>query len=117
MMMSFICSGKELLHLRIIMHEFGVPQLGPMHLYEDLRAVIVMVENPSNRKGAQQIDTREHFVDQLVKDRIVKPVQCRTNKMVADALTKNLQAPAFEQHRATMLGEDDAQFSAMMCRV
>jgi hypothetical protein len=37
--------------------------------------------------------------------------------MVADALTKNLPAPAFEQHRATMLGEDEAAFLAMMCRV
>jgi len=88
-----------------------------MHLYEDSRAVIAMAENPSNRKGARHIDTREHFADQLIKDRIVKLVQCRTNKMVADALTKNLSAPAFEQHRATMLGEDEAPFSAMMCRV
>ena len=110
-------AGKELLYLRIIMREFGFPQLGPMHLYEDSRAVIAMAENPSNRKGARHIDTREHFVDQLVKDRIIKLVQCRTNKMVADALTKNLPAPAFEQHRATMLGEDEAPFSAMMCRV
>ena len=52
-----------------------------------------MAENPSNRKGARHIDTREHFVDQPVKDRIVKLVQCRTNKMVADALTKTLLAP------------------------
>ena len=28
-------AGKELLYLRIIMREFGFPQLGPMHLYED----------------------------------------------------------------------------------
>jgi hypothetical protein len=45
-------AGKELLYLRIIMREFGFPQLGPMHLYEDSRAVIAMTENPSNRKGA-----------------------------------------------------------------
>jgi hypothetical protein len=38
-------------------------------------------------------------------------------KLVADALTKNLPAFAFEQHRSTMLGEDEAQFSTMMCRV
>jgi hypothetical protein len=88
-----------------------------MYLYEDWRAVIAMTENPSNRKGAQHMDTREHFVDQLVKDRIIKLVQCRTNKMVADTLTKNLPAPAFEHHRATMLGEDEAPFSAMLCRV
>jgi hypothetical protein len=56
------------------MREFGFPQIGPMHLYEDSRAVIAMAENPSNRKGARHIDTREHFVDQLVKDRIVKLV-------------------------------------------
>jgi len=76
-----------------------------------------MAENPNNRKGARHIDTREHFVDQLVKDKLDKLQQCRTNKMVADALTKNLPVPAFEQHRATMLGEDEAPFSAMLCRV
>jgi hypothetical protein len=89
---------------------------GPSYIYDDLRSVICMGENPSNRKGARHIDSREHFVDQLVKDRIVKLQQCRTNKMVADALTKNLPAPAFEQHRATMLGEDEASLSAMLCR-
>jgi hypothetical protein len=88
-----------------------------MHLYEDSRAGIAMTENPSERKGARHIDARGPFVDQLVKGRIVKVVQCRTNKMVADVLTKNLPAPAFEQHRATKLGEDEAPFSAMMCRV
>jgi len=109
-------AGKELLYLRIIMREFGFPKLGPMYLYEDSRAVIAMTEHSSNQKGARHIDTCENFVDQLVKDRIVKLVQCKTNK-IADAPTKNLPAPAFEQHRATMLGEDEAPFSAMMCRV
>jgi hypothetical protein len=110
-------AGEELLYLRIIMREFGFPQLWPSYLYEDSCAVIAMAENPSNRKGARHIDTREHFVDQLVKDHTIKLVQCRTNKMVADALTNNLPAPAFEQHRAVMLGEDEAPFTAMMCRV
>jgi hypothetical protein len=76
-----------------------------------------MPENPSNRNGARHIDTREHFVEQLVKDRIVKMVQYKPNKMVVDSLTKNLPVPVFEHHRATMLGEDEAPFSAMMCRV
>ena len=67
-------AGRELLYLRIscdrMMREFGFPQLRPMHLYEDSRAVIVRAENPSNRKGARHIDTREHFVDQLAKERV-----------------------------------------------
>jgi hypothetical protein len=36
-------AGKELLYLRIIMREFGFPQLGPMYLYEDSRAVMMMM--------------------------------------------------------------------------
>jgi hypothetical protein len=99
------------------MREFGLPQLGHMHLYEDSRAVIAMAENPSNSKGARHIDTREHFVDQLVKDRIVKLVPCKTNKMVADALTKNLSAPVFEQHRTAMLEGRVAVFSDDVSRV
>ncbi len=43
--------------------------------------------------------------------------QCKTNKMIADALTKNLPTPAFEQHLATMMREDEAPFSAMLFRV
>jgi hypothetical protein len=85
-----------------------------MHLYEDSRAVIAMTENPRNRKGARHIDTRSISSTSSLK---VKLVKCRTNKMVADALTKNLPPPAFEQHRASMLGEDEVPCSAMMCRV
>ena len=70
---------REILYLRIIMREFGFPRM-----YQVSRAVIAMAENPSNRKGARHMDTREHFVDHLVKDRIVKLVRCKPNKMVAD---------------------------------
>jgi hypothetical protein len=44
-------AGKELLYLRIIMREFGFPQLGPMYLYEDLRAVIAMAETQVTERG------------------------------------------------------------------
>ena len=71
------------------MREFGFPQNWPSYLYEDSRAVIAMAENSSNRKGARHIDTREHFVDKLVKDHTIKLVQFRTNKLVADALVKS----------------------------
>ena len=76
-----------------------------------------MTENTRNRKGARHIDTRENFVDQLLKDHTIKLVKYRTSKMVADALTKNLPAPAFEQHRAVMLREDESPFTLMMCHV
>ena len=86
------------------------------HIYMNTRA-------PSSAWRRILAIGREHAISTRVNtswtnsDRIVKLQQCRTNKMVADALTKNLPAPVFEQHRATMLGEDEAPFSAMLCRV
>jgi len=50
-------AGKELLYLRIIMREFGFPQLWPSHLREDSRAVVAITENPSQRNGAYHTDT------------------------------------------------------------
>jgi hypothetical protein len=87
----------------------NLDSLNLRHLYEDSRAVIAMAENPSKRKGARHIVTREHFADQLVKDCMVKLVQCRTNKMVEDALRKNLQAPAFEHD------DDDVFYLLLLC--
>ena len=74
-------------------------------LYEDSRVVIAMAETPVNRKASRHIDTRKHFIGQLVEDKMIVLEQCATDRMVADALTKGLPAPAFERHKAEMLGK------------
>jgi hypothetical protein len=53
-------------YLRSILNDFGFEQVSPTLLYEDSRAVIVMVENPVNRKASRHIDTRKHLIGQLV---------------------------------------------------
>jgi len=44
-------------------------------------------------------------VRELVKAGFVKLIPLRTHKMVADALTKSLPAPAFIGHRRVMIGQ------------
>ena len=61
--------------------------------------------NPANRKASRHIDTSKYFIGQLVEDKIIVLEQCATDRMVADALTKRLPAPAFEKHKAEMLGK------------
>ena len=74
--------------------------------YEYSRAVIVMAENKVNRKASRHIDTRKHFIGQLVEDKTIVFEQCATDNMVAGALTEGLPAPAFEKHKAKMLGKN-----------
>jgi hypothetical protein len=109
-------AGKEILYLRFILHDFGFSQEEPTPLYEDSRAVVCMSENPVNRKASRHIDTRRYFIGELVADKQIKLVTCRTDKMVAGALTKSLPGPAFRQYRSRMMGTNDAPYSAMMCR-
>ena len=91
--------------MRSILNDFGFEQVSPTLLYEDSRAVIAMAENPVNRKASRHIDTRKHFIGQLVEDKTIVLEQCATDHMVADALTKGLPAPAFEKHKTKMLGK------------
>jgi len=44
-------------------------------------------------------------VCELVKAGLVKLISLRTHKMVADALTKSLPAPAFIGHRRVMMDQ------------
>ncbi len=54
-------AGKEIVYLCIILNDFGFEQVSPTLLYEDSRVVIVMDENPVNRKASRHIDTRKHL--------------------------------------------------------
>ena len=73
-----------------------------------------MSENPVRRKFSRHIDIRRYFVRELVLAGMVKLIPLRTHKMVADALTKSLPAPAFIAHREVMLGR--VPFAARLLR-
>ncbi len=77
-------------------------QVSSTLIYEDSRSVIVMTENPVNRKASRHIDTHKHFIGQLVQDKI-RLEQCTTDRMVEDALTKGLPDPVFEKHKVEIL--------------
>ncbi len=98
-------SAKEIVYLRSILNDFGFELVSPTLLYEDSRTVITMAENPVNRKASRHIDTLKHFIGQLVEDKMIVLEQCATDRMVPDALTKGLPDPAFEKHKAEMLGK------------
>ncbi len=99
-------AGKEIVYLLSILNDFGFEPVSPTLIYEDSRAVIVMTENTVNRKTSRYIDTHKYFIEQLVEDKIIVLEQCATDNMVEDALTKGLPAPAFEKHKAKMLGKN-----------
>jgi len=65
---------------------------------------IMMSENPANRERTQHVDTRVHYLRELVRDGHVKLLKCAGPQNVADALTKSLPRPALSKHRQYMWG-------------
>ena len=63
-----------------------------------------MSENPANRERTRHVDTRVHYLRELVRDGHVKLLKCAGPQNVADALTKSLPRPALAKHRQYMWG-------------
>ena len=92
------------MYLHVIMEQLVFTQCESTELYEDSRTVIVMDENPVNRKDSRHIDNRRHYMGELVGLGQVTLTPCQTDKMVADVLTMGLSVPPFERHKTEILG-------------
>ena len=64
----------------------------------------MMSENPANRNRTRHVDTRVHYLRELVRDGHVKLLKCAGPQNVADAFTKSLPRPALVKHRQYMWG-------------
>lgn len=63
-----------------------------------------MSENPVQKSKTRHIDVAQHKVSLLVRQNIVRLIDCPTADMAADILTKALPAPSFQRHCNTILG-------------
>jgi hypothetical protein len=59
---------------------------------------------PPSRERTRHVDTRVHYLRELVRDDHVKLLKCAGPQNVADALTKSLLRPALSKHRQYMWG-------------
>jgi Reverse transcriptase (RNA-dependent DNA polymerase) len=98
-------ASDDIVFLRRILSDAGAHQSDPTPLYEDNRGCRMMSENPVANSRSKHIDYRVHSLRERVSDGNVRLVDCPTVDMVADPLTKNLAAPAFERHRDALLGQ------------
>ena len=93
--------GKEVVHIRAILQDFGYLQEGCTNIYEDNLSA-VMCTNAVRRKYSRHIDFHRHHVREPVLAGGIKLVALGTHDMVADTFTKRLPAPALVRHRQVL---------------
>ena len=73
-----------------LFNELNVPLQIPITIYEDNAGALFIVNNPMVGQRTKHIDTRYHFVQELVEKNILKIIHISTDSNPADLFTKNL---------------------------
>jgi len=101
---AFDCA-RDALRMRIIMADLGLAQVGPTTLFEDNATCIKMSEAKASTPRMQHLDARYHWLrEQVVVDKLLRLVYCKSADMVADALTKPLTGPEVNRFHGAFSG-------------
>jgi hypothetical protein len=98
---------KHLLWARYVMKELGFEQKGPSTVYQDnMSAIIMGVDGKGSFRNSKHMPVRFFFIKQQLDLGTAKLQHCPTEFMVADILTKPLQASLFRRMKAALINNN-----------
>jgi hypothetical protein len=97
-------ASKVIMWLRQFLSELGYPPPTPTILYEDNKSAIHIVNNGNDKGRTKHMDVRYHYVRELVAEKAILVEYKPTTQMIADILTKPLDAKLFLNFRNLLLG-------------
>ena len=92
----------EVTWLRNLLEGLGYKQCTPTKLYGDNNGALAIAQNPQYHKCTKHFDTRNHYIRQKVKEKVIEIKYCPMSKMTADIFTKALPKPKFQLHRTEL---------------
>ncbi|GAA5857408.1 hypothetical protein JCM9279_001791 [Rhodotorula babjevae] len=93
-------ASKEAVFLSQLLGELGHSLSAPAVLFGDNQGANALSRDPMFHDRSRHLRLTEHFVREQVTQGVISVTYIPTARMVADAMTKSLPAPAFAQHRA-----------------
>ena len=96
-------AGKEGVWLRLLLQELGHISAAPTVIWADNQGAIALAENPEFHKRTKHIDTKFHWVREVIERGVLLLEFLPTRFMAADGLTKPLPPKQFQRFLA-MIG-------------
>ena len=95
--MSAAYATQEAVWLRQLLKDLGVSPILSTPVFEGNQGCIKLATNANIKARTKHINVRRHHLRDLVDSDVINFVYCDTDNMIADAQTKPLPRPKFEQ--------------------
>jgi hypothetical protein len=89
---------KEVVFVLQVLESMGISVKTPVTVRVDNMGAIFMTENSSSGTRTRHVDTRWHFVRELVEGKVVEIIFVKSADNVADGFTKNVSTEVHETH-------------------
>jgi hypothetical protein len=97
--MAYSEAVKEAIWIRELLKDLNYEQLEPSVIFEDNQSTIKLAKNPVQHSRTKHIDTRHHFIRQMIEENQIAIEYCPTEEMIADLATKGLTKSKFNYLR------------------
>ena len=96
-------AAKEIMFVLFVLKSLGIQVKSPVTVHVDNMGAIFMSENSSSGGRTRHIDTRYHFVRELVEDKVLEVIFVKSAENKADGFTKNLTVELGDKHNKSMV--------------
>ncbi len=97
----------EIIYLRNLIQNMGLPQEDDTPVYENNTACIEWGNHIiGGRERAKHIDIRKHFAHEAIQNRHMRLIMVPTDEQLTDIFTKQLPFPQFERCLMGLMGGD-----------
>lgn len=90
---------QEVKWIMRILEDFAVPVDLPVTIFEDNQSCIKQLSSSTVNRRSKHVETKNHFVREMQTNGEIQAIYCPTEEMIADMLTKPLQAIKLEKFR------------------
>ena len=93
--MAAAAAVQELVWLKRLQQQLGLPAPETLTLFEDNRSAIFLSEGQGEHQRSKHVDIKYKYAQQNVQEKVVKLEYIRSQNNLADILTKALVAAVF----------------------
>jgi hypothetical protein len=91
--------AKHTYWLRTLLMELGYLQTKPTIINEDNQGCLTIAKYPKINARTKHINIKFHYIRELIANKDIEVVDCRSEKMLADTMTKPLDKILFQKFR------------------